>query len=245
MSETRKPPGNVVNRLTVEFEITQLLGERNPHARSARHQMNSVLPRACALLRLRGSPVYRSNVCIRILSNPKTFCTTLNSRNLSPVNPPDLSKDDAVDLDEFIGSPGWKLEDLLPPSRREPNQLEESITPQTLHHLLQLSGLPLPTSPEVEAKLLSALHDQLHFVRHVQSVSTENVEPLIRVGNENPSDDGGSTLRFEECVEESRIEEIPGLEWKQWDATGINGGSRAGRNQGWFTVDDKLAKEDD
>jgi len=68
---------------------------------------------------------------------------------------------------------------------------------------------------------------------------------LIRVGNENVSEQGDNLLTFEECVEEGRAEEIPGLEWKEWDVTSLNGGSREGREQGWFVVNEMLATEDE
>jgi len=186
------------------------------------------------------------NVCQprRTNSLRRSFCATFHPRKLPPTDPLDATNADGVDLDEFIGSPGWNLEDLLPPTKENASQTAESITPQTLHHLLQLSGLPQPESPEEESKLVSALHDQLHFVRHVQSVPTENVEPLIRVGNERGGESGES-LTFEECMDEARSEEIPGLEWKQWDVCGIKGGSREGRDQGWFIVNDKLASEEE
>jgi hypothetical protein len=199
------------------------------------------LPWARTLLRL-SKPKASCLTCIRVQRRP--LSVTLHLRKLAPVEPPDLSNDEGVNLEQFIGSPGWRLEDLLPPSCGEAVQGEESITSETLNHLLQLSGLPQPKSLEEEEKLLSALHDQLHFVRHVQSVPTETVEPLIRVGNEN-APESGTVLTFEECVEEAQTAQIPGLEWKEWDVTNINGGSREGREQGWFIVNDKLATEDE
>ena len=171
--------------------------------------------------------------------------STIMRRQLKPPTPPDISNCSGVDLDEFVGSPGWTLDDLLPRHRIESSSTETdddtSITPKTLHHLLNLSGLPPPKSAEEESKLLSALLDQLHFVKHVQSVPTDNVEPLIRVGDERGSEDGNTdgVLTFQECVEESDSETIPGLEWTEWDVCGLNGGSQEGRDQGWFVVKDK------
>jgi hypothetical protein len=144
-------------------------------------------------------------------------------------------------LNDVLGSPGWKLDDLLPPSR--PKVLDQSddnsITPETLQRLLRLSGLPPPQTPQEEHNLLSALHDQLHFVRHVQSVPTEGVEPLIRVGHENYPGETAGVLSYDECVEESRLNNIPGLEWTPWDVCGLQGGSREGREEGWFIVKDE------
>lgn len=62
--------------------------------------------------------------------------------------------------------------------------LEQEITPKQLHHLLRLSALPQPSSPEEESKLLNTLHSQLHFVRDIQSVDTEGIEPLQSIRDE-------------------------------------------------------------
>lgn len=172
--------------------------------------------------------------------------TTIATRQLEPPIPPDVSNNIGVDLDELIGSPGWTLEDLLPPHQTDSSPPETdddtSISSKTLHHLLNLSGLPPPKSPAEESKLLAALYDQLHFVKHVQSVPTENIEPLIRIGDERTAQDGRTEglLTFEECVEEERYSKtIPGLEWTEWDVCGLKGGYQGGRLQGWFMVQDK------
>jgi Asp-tRNA(Asn)/Glu-tRNA(Gln) amidotransferase C subunit len=201
------------------------------------------------LLRIR-KPTQFGSICIRKLSPSVVLgCRYIHAkiaiRQLKPPTPPDISSSPGVDLDEYIGSPGWTLDDLLPPHRTgsSPTEADQdtSITPKTLHHLLHLSGLPPPKSPEEESKLLSALHDQLHFVKHVQSVPTEGVEPLIRIGDERGAAEGNTegVLTFQECVEESDSETIPGLEWTEWDVCGLKGGSQEGRDQGWFVVRDK------
>jgi Asp-tRNA(Asn)/Glu-tRNA(Gln) amidotransferase C subunit len=214
--------------------------------------MLTELPRATTLLCLR-KPSQFGGICIRksVPSNAvrsRYFSSANGTRQLKPPTIPDISDESGVDLDEFIGSPGWKLNDLLPPHRTGSSQTEAdddtSITSKTLQHLLNLSGLPPPKSPEEESKLLSALHDQLHFVKHVQSVPTDNVEPLIRVGDERGAADGNTdgVLTFQECVEESESETIPGLEWTEWDVCGLKGGSQEGRDQGYFVVRDKARK---
>jgi len=200
-----------------------------------------MLPRTSTFLSLPRIQLSRT-VCIRNIVPSVTsairFHTTSTPRKLAPLVPPDISKSPGVDLKEFLGSPGWEIDDLLPPSGDKlPDVVDDaSVTSGTLRHLLRLSGLPPPKSREEESNLLSALHDQLHFVRHVQSVPTEGVKPLIRVGNEpHPGDEIG-VLRYEECVEESESENIPGLEWTSWDVCGLKGGSREGREEGWFIV---------
>ena len=208
----------------------------------------AILPRTSTILRLPRSQ-YCGEMCIRnaladSFPSRRPLHTTLPPRTLSPPILPNVSKRTGVDLNEFLGSPGWNLDELLPPNRSKsstsPDPTDDSpITLETLRHLLHLSGLPPPKSPQEESNLLSALHDQLHFVRHVQSVPTENVKPLIRVGRESHPEDEIGVLSYQECVEESQSENIPGLEWKQWDVCGLKGGSREGRDQGWFIVHGK------
>ena len=199
------------------------------------------LPRAPGFVRL---PRNRQSsvLCIRTIEpfparRQRSIHTSFVTHKLAPPSPPDISKSTGVDLDDIVGSPGWKIDDLLPP--RAPSSehtSDNSITPETLRHLLHLSGLPPPQSTTEESNLLSALRNQLHFVRHVQSVPTENINPLIRIGHESdPEVDTVSVLSYEECVEESKSEEIPGLEWKPWDVCSLKGGSPEGREDGSFT----------
>lgn len=190
-------------------------------------------------------------VCIRTLrpfvaKRQRPFCTSVISLKLTPPTPPDISKCERVKLDEILGPPGWKIDDLLPPRIPSSEHLpDDSIIPETLRHLLHLSGLPPPQTHPEESSLLSALHDQLHFVRHVQSVPTEDINPLIRIGRESdPEVDTVGVLSYEECVEESKSQEIPGLEWKPWDVCSLKGGSPEGREDGWFIVNDTRTKKE-
>jgi hypothetical protein len=212
--------------------------------------MLPVLPRGFCLLRI---PTNRqSNVlCIRTIdpfvARPRrSFHASVVTHNLTPPTPPDISKCTGVDLNEVVGSPGWKIDDLLPQRTASSERTSDnSITLETLRHLLHLSALPPPQTSQEESNLLSALHDQLHFVRHVQSVPTEHINPLIRIGHESdPETDTVGVLSYEECVEESKAEEIPGLEWTPWDVCSLKGGSPEGREDGWFTVKDTRTNQE-
>jgi hypothetical protein len=205
--------------------------------------MFSPLPRASTLLRIPKNKAL-GGICLRqVYTTVRNAFAHTSTTPKKPVNPPDITNCSGVDLDNFVGSPGWTLGDLLPPNRQRLSEStpEENIPPETLHQLLSLSGLPPPNSPAEESKLLAALHDQLHFVRHVQSVPTEGVEPLVRIGDERGTGsvniDGA--LTYEECLQESQLEMIPGLEWKEWDVCGLNGGSTGGREEGYFSVLDE------
>lgn len=210
------------------------------------------LPRTASILRLPRNQV--AGLCIRHTDvSIRTFCATSPARKLDPPRPVDIVGRSGVDLNELTGPPGWNLDDLLPPKQHGSSvSTDTSITSETLRHLLQLSGLPPPQSQDEESNLLSALHDQLHFVQHVQSVPTKEVEPLQRIGDEcrpgctsvNCKGNGG-ILSFEECVEEGQLDDIPGLEWAKWDVCGLNGGSPEGREEGWFTIQNKPLKKTD
>ena len=202
------------------------------------------LPRAPGLLRLSRSQQwsglrFRINPAI-VARHRQPIHTGLVNFKLDPPSPSDISKCVGVDLDKVVGSPGWRIDDLLPPKRTSSESTaDDSITPATLRHLLHLSGLPPPQTPQEESNLLSALHDQVHFVRRVQSVQTENIDPLVRIGHESdPEIDPAAVLSYQECVDESELEEIPGLEWRAWDVCDLKGGSSEGREDGWFTVND-------
>src|SRR5579859_5213387 len=214
------------------------------------------LPRAASILRqvnlIRNSHCIRKNGEVRCTYG-RTFHNSTISCKLDSPRPPDITNAKGVDLNELTGPPGWSLNDLLPNHQHDTSPSEtddKSITPHTLHHLLHLSGLPPPRSSVEESKLLSALRDQFHFVKHVQTVPTQNIAPLIRIGDECapgctvPNCPGTNTgeIAFEECVDKTQDEL-----WKEWDVCGLNGGSREGREQGWFIADNgpKVVLEED
>ena len=213
--------------------------------------MLAELPRTSSFFHFLPNNV-RIGVCVRngtisASLSRRRFCTTGIHLKLAPVIPPNTTNRKGVKLDEFLGSPGWKLDDLLPHSRTATNGTEHSsITTETLHHLLRLSGLPPPESQDEESNLLSALHDQLRFVRHVQSVPTDGVEPLIRVGIEShPGGDKSGVLSFKECVE-ANDHDTSSSEWKVWDVCGLRGGFTGGREHGWFIIkEDSTIRERD
>jgi Asp-tRNA(Asn)/Glu-tRNA(Gln) amidotransferase C subunit len=96
---------------------------------------------------------------------------------------------------------------LLPDPVTPPS---EEITPAKLHHLLRLSALPLPKSPKEEAEMLKTLHSQLHFVKDIQKVDTEGVEPLQSIRDETEEGVKDITIGMEELKEAFEKEEIKG-----------------------------------
>ncbi|KAF7889704.1 uncharacterized protein EAF02_002119 [Botrytis sinoallii] len=86
-----------------------------------------------------------------------------------------------TNIDELLSKPTWSVRSLLPSPNEKP---AEEITVKQLHHLCRLSALPLPKTPEEEKKLLDTLHLQLHFLRDIQKVNTEGIEPLRSIRDE-------------------------------------------------------------
>lgn len=89
-----------------------------------------------------------------------------------------------INIRTLLSSPTWSVRSLLPSSSQAPEDAPCPISAKTLHHLLRLSALPSPSSPEEEASMLETLASQLHFVRAIQSVDTTGVEALRAIRDE-------------------------------------------------------------
>lgn len=116
----------------------------------------------------------------RCISQTTSLCSSSNSSQ--PPQTPSFQK--------VFASPSWSVRALLPtssPSSSSPTPQDTitKITPKTLHHLLRLSSLPPPSTPEEESALLDTLHTQLHFVRAIQAVDTAGVAPLTSIRDES------------------------------------------------------------
>ncbi|RAL66049.1 hypothetical protein DID88_005710 [Monilinia fructigena] len=92
-----------------------------------------------------------------------------------------ISDHQEINIDDLLSKPTWSVRSLLPFPNEKP---AEEITVKQLHHLCRLSALPLPKTPEEEKKLLDTLHLQLHFLRDIQKVDTEGIEPLRSIRDE-------------------------------------------------------------
>jgi len=112
-----------------------------------------------------------------------------------------------LDVDDLLSKPTWSVRSLLPDPNTPP---EDQITSDKLHHLLRLSALPLPKSPEAEAKILEDLHSQLHFVRDIQRVNTDGVEPLRSIRDETPEGMEEIEVTMKRLKEAFAKEEIKG-----------------------------------
>ncbi|TAQ89165.1 hypothetical protein B7494_g2546 [Chlorociboria aeruginascens] len=119
-------------------------------------------------------------------------------------NPP---AKEPLDISSLLSKPTWSVRSLLPDPSILPTQ---EITPKKLHHLLRLSALPQPKSPEEEAEMLETLHSQLHFVRDIQGVDTDGVEPLRSIRDETEEGIKDATIGMDDLKEAFAKEEVKG-----------------------------------
>ncbi|KAF1929185.1 uncharacterized protein M421DRAFT_60812 [Didymella exigua CBS 183.55] len=126
------------------------------------------------------------------------------------------------ELKELLAKPIWSVESLLPPKTRAPDA--PKITSKQLHHLLRLSALPLPETPNQEQKMLDTLAAQLHFVGEIQRVDTTGVRPLRAIRDETKRAEEEQTIGLGTLKEALAREKTVG-EWHrriQRDATPVD-----------------------
>ncbi|KAI0187187.1 DUF726 domain protein [Xylaria flabelliformis] len=109
------------------------------------------------------------------------------------------------DLPSLLSQPTWSVRSLLPQASQP-----STITSKTLHHLLRLSALPLPQSPEEESQMLATLSSQLHFVRAIQGVDTTDVAPLRVIRDETAAGLREQTIGLAELREALEAEDVVG-----------------------------------
>ncbi|RDW82373.1 hypothetical protein BP6252_03485 [Coleophoma cylindrospora] len=172
-------------RLAMRRAVYQHSQYRNISSTSRRLQGDAAIPKSSDELEAFIRETHKQN--------PKANLTPLNSSSaLSPNHTQDYVTSDerlrssatqtpSNEIDELLSKPRWSVRSLLPPANPPINS---EITPEKLHHLLRLSALPQPKDAEEEASMLETLHAQLHFVRDIQSVDTEGVEPLVGIRDE-------------------------------------------------------------
>lgn len=126
------------------------------------------------------------------------------------------------ELEALLAKPTWSVESLLPPNTRAPNAPE--ISSKQLHHLLRLSALPLPETPEQEQKMLHTLAAQLHFVGEIQRVDTTGIKPLRAIRDETQAAEQEQTIGLDTLKEALAKEKTIG-KWHrriQRDTTPVN-----------------------
>lgn len=133
-----------------------------------------------------------------------------------------ITQVDADDLDSIFAEPTWSVESLQP--NKDQTADTSKISSKQLHHLLRLSALPLPKSPEEEEKMLSTLSAQLHFVGEIQQVDTEGVKPLRAIRDETETAEKEQTITLETLKDALAQEKVIGKHHKriQRDTTPVD-----------------------
>ncbi|CAO2651197.1 Nn.00g094940.m01.CDS01 [Neocucurbitaria sp. VM-36] len=156
----------------------------------------------------------------------RAFMTTpLSSREIPSSTAPCVRENRGIhpdELEQLLVEPTWSVESLLPPKTRAPDAPQ--ITSQQLHHLLRLSALPPPETPEQEQKMLDTLAAQLHFVGKIQQVDTTDVKPLRAIRDETARAEQEQTITLETLQEALNKEKIVGHHYKriQRDTTPVD-----------------------
>ena len=112
------------------------------------------------------------------------------------------------DVDEFLSKPTWSVKSLL----HKEGQVEDTpdITPERLRHLLRLSALPPPSTPEEEETMIRDLRAQLHFVKEIQNVDTNGVEPLQMIRDETAEGQKALEITLDTLKDALQQEEVLG-----------------------------------
>lgn len=117
------------------------------------------------------------------------------------------SNSNDTDIPSILAKPTWSVRSLLPDHAAKPSP---SVTPAELKHLLRLSALPQPSSPEEEEQILETLESQIHFVKEIQKVDTTGVEPLQAIRDESPEAMRENTIGLEQLREAMSKERVIG-----------------------------------
>ncbi|EON64561.1 hypothetical protein W97_03794 [Coniosporium apollinis CBS 100218] len=113
----------------------------------------------------------------------------------------------------MLSKPTWSVQSLLPSEEQATDS--PRISSRQLHHLLRLSALPAPKSPEEEAKMLKTLSSQLHFVKEIQRVDTAGVAPLRAIRDETAAAEKEIEINMASMADALAQEEVLGKHHKR------------------------------
>ncbi|RMY37755.1 hypothetical protein D0865_13272 [Hortaea werneckii] len=129
-----------------------------------------------------------TNACGAI-GSPRAFGSTNIAQEAATRN-----SNGKIDVAELLSKPSWSVASLLP-SKSETSSAPE-ISSNQLHHLLRLSALPPPKSPEEE--------------QNIQAVDTTGVEPLRSLRDETAQGEAQAELGVEALKEALEKESVRG-----------------------------------
>ncbi|KAL3462903.1 hypothetical protein BJX64DRAFT_276820 [Aspergillus heterothallicus] len=176
------------------------------------------------------------------LPSPAYLCSR---PRVNCLNPRCYSSESDDTIESILSKPTWSVRSLLPDPATKP---PPSVTPAQLRHILRLSALPQPSSPEEEQEMLDTLESQIHFVKEIQKVDTTGVEPLQSIRDETTEAVKENTIgleRLREALSRERVvgrnKKIQRIESKKnerpdgdaWDGNALG---YAGKTKGRFFV---------
>ena len=123
----------------------------------------------------------------RSLGRP--FTCSLVRRHVGP------AAEDVNEIKDMLAQPSWSVNALF--TSDDQSDTQTHISQKQLHHLLRLSALPLPVSEAEETRMIKDLESQLQFVRAIQEVDTEGVEPLVSIRDETAEAEEESEITFD------------------------------------------------
>lgn len=144
------------------------------------------------------SPYMRLRPVLRPVCGAATRWKAATVSPLCPSQRHSSSESKQIDPAAVLSQPTWSVRSLLPDSQDAPVSTDARITPKQLHHLLRLSALPLPKSPEEETDMINVLQSQLSFVRDIQGVDTSGVEPIRSIRDETDEGFNEATIGVEQ-----------------------------------------------
>jgi len=139
-----------------------------------------------------------------------------NRNHLGYISPNLQSLEEGVrpeDLDDLFAKPTWSVKSLLPPKISDVDA--PKISSKQLHHLLRLSALPFPESPDEEKKMMDTLLAQLHFVGQMQQLDTTGVKHLRAIRDETATAEIEQTTTLDTLKEALARETVIGKHHKR------------------------------
>jgi hypothetical protein len=132
-----------------------------------------------------------------------------NNVVLNPVEPLTAG----ADIENLLSKPLWSVSSLLPQETQ--SYKAPWVTIDQLHHLLRLSALPQPDTKEEELEMLATLSSQLHFVREIQQVNTDGVEPTRAIRDETLAAEQEAEITLTTLEDALSQEDVVGKHYKR------------------------------
>lgn len=154
----------------------------------------------------------RSRPILQTLGCQKAIPSVFHTRRITHYSTR-VTPDEYEAIEKLLQKPTWSVDSLLPPETPQPDAPKVSST--QLHHLLRLSALPLPETPEEEVKMLETLSAQLHFVGEIQQVDTSGVVPLRAIRDETLANEEDQAITLESLKDALAQEEVIGKHYRR------------------------------